>query len=83
MCDLIEMEKLSFMLETLQQLQQAAKRSDLSKPFDAMHDSVAHTAPEVMDRCWHLVYAFCIKHLQDRKDVQKIYNERIEQYFKL
>lgn len=77
------MEKLTFMLETLRQLQQAAERPDLSKLFDAMLDSVVHTAPEVMDLCWHRVYRFCMKHLHDHENVQKIYNERIEQYFKL
>ena len=79
-------EKARFILETIELLSNETMDNDtVQKSFEALKDSIAHTAPEVVGMNWNRLFVICKTHLNDvsnpsHGECLNIYNQRYKEY---
>lgn len=80
--------KSQFLVATVQALHEACEDPAIQGEFDKVMDSLVHTAPEILDRCWLRMYSVCSQHLTNASDPThtkcfRIYTDRYRQYKEL
>ena len=79
-------EKSIFILKTIELLSNETTDNDtVQKSFEALKDSIAHTAPEVVAMNWNRLFIICKTHLNDvsnpsHEKCLNIYNKRYKEY---
>jgi len=73
------------MLETLTMIQKALQDEEMTCTIDKIKNSIAHAAPEILNRQWMKIYTFCVQHVNDKNNVRHqqcfgIYQKRFIEY---
>ena len=82
-----QMIKREFLMTTVLLLKGAVDDEKIKVEFDKLLDTIAHTAPEVLDHRWMNIYNICSTHLTDMTDESHnecytIYQNRLKDYSK-
>ena len=82
-----EMSKLDFHLHTIALLKENTNDESIASELDKIADSIAHMAPEIIDRAWQKIFNLCSKHMNDANNhshqtCNTIYNTRFTLYKK-
>jgi len=79
------MNKRIFILQTLELMRTALDDPLMTKTINNIKDTVAHSAPEILDSRWYKIYAFCAQFVTDGDNPKhiecfNIYNNRLKEY---
>lgn len=79
------MSKLQFHLQTIRLLQEEIEDPQIHQELESAFDSIAHMAPEILDRGWTKIYNVCASRLTDmtilsHQKCKAIYEERVPLY---
>jgi hypothetical protein len=82
------MEKVAYLLSTVTQMDTALNDADITERLERLYDTIAHTAPEIIDSRWHNIYRFCTTFVTDGENANHIkcfelYNKRVKEYKQL
>jgi hypothetical protein len=81
------MSKLQFHLGTIALLKKEIQDESTKRELDSVADSIAHMAPEIIDRAWQKIFNLCSIRMNDANDnthqsCNNIYNTRFTLYKK-
>lgn len=81
------MSKLQFHLDTITFLKKEIQDESTKRDLESIADSIAHMAPEIIDRAWQKIFMFCSTHTNDannksHRTCNNIYNTRFTLYKK-
>jgi|TARA_Y100000817_G_scaffold306948_1_gene292750 hypothetical protein len=79
------MNKRVFILQTLDMMRTTLDDPSMTKSIEKIKDTVAHSAPEILDGRWYKIYAFCTQFVNDEDNPKhlkcfNIYNDRLKEY---
>ena len=80
--------KRSYLLQTLVLIDDILNDKLMTITLNKIKDTVAHTAPEMLDARWNNIYLFCLQHVQDASNPShmecfELYQKRFIEYKKL
>ena len=82
------MNKVIYLLTTVNKLKEALDDVEYTERLDHLYDSIAHTAPEIVDSRWQRIYRFCTTYVTDQNNPNhmkcyNIYMKSLAEYNKL
>lgn len=81
-------DKRSYLLQTLLLIDKVLADRLMTITLNKIKDTVAHTAPEMLDARWNNIYLFCLENVQDASNPRhmecfELYQKRFTEYKKL
>ena len=79
--------KIMYLIETIDAIAKPFNDVSIIRDLDSIKDTVVHTAPEIINKCWMDIYLYCSKHFNDIENLNHFkalntYNERYHHYKK-
>lgn len=81
-------DKRTYLLQTLILIDKLLADKLMTITLNKIKDTVAHTAPEMLDTRWNNIYLFCLQYVQDASNPShmkcfNLYQTRFVEYKKL
>lgn len=78
-------DKRSYLLQTLLLIDKVLADRLMTITLNKIKDTVAHTAPEMLDARWNNIYLFCLQYVQDASNPSHmkcfhLYQKRFTEY---
>jgi len=83
-----KMSKRSLLIQLLTTMEDTVSNQSLKQTVSNTRDTVAHTAPEIIDSRWKRIYQMCSIHMNDVNNPEhakcfELYMQALEEYKKL
>lgn len=77
--------KRALLLKLLMNMEDTVSCASLKKTVSNLRDTVAHTAPEIIDSRWQRIYQMCVIHMNEADNPEHgkcfhLYQQALEQY---
>ncbi len=82
------MDKRTFLLQTVRQMKYILDDELMSVTLGKIEETIAHSAPEILNSRWKKIYLFCVQCVVDggnEKHMQcyNLYHDKIQEYYRL
>jgi hypothetical protein len=72
--------KRAILLKLVHDMRETVEDKKIRQSLSNIADTVVHTAPEILDNRWRLIYNLCATHLGDNKACFELYSNAMEKY---
>ena len=76
-------KKRQILLLLVRQMREVVTDASTKEGLNHIIDTIAHTAPEILDSRWNRIFNFCRANLSNNKECFNLYNHYFDSYKKL
>ena len=72
--------KRAILLKLIHDMREAVDDEEVRLSLSKIADTVVHTAPEILDNRWKMIYNLCTTHLGDNEACFELYSNAMTKY---